>query len=100
MECGRCGHELPDDAFYCDECGLRVGAEYVGVETADIEDIPVLRLEEPDSTVDLPSGPVEPKLDRLVIAAIAIIGVAAAAAIIIVVGWVALPRFFEAALAG
>ena len=40
MECGRCGNELPEEALFCDECGARVGSEFIGLDPEKVEKMP------------------------------------------------------------
>ena len=99
MICERCGSEMPDEAFYCDNCGVRVGSEYIAVDSACIADIPVVQTNQPNATVDPPSAPFDLQLDRTMVIGIAIIGLAVAIIIIAVIGWFIIPNMIAAASA-
>lgn len=95
MDCERCGCELDEDAFFCNGCGARVGAEFIGVGSEQIEAIPTFRMPNEGMTVDPPSLPYIPPLGRTVVAGLAIIGVAVAVIAFTVIGWVLLPQLFS-----
>ena len=181
MKCSNCGAELPEEAFFCGECGFRValeageekreaaeaddedaaaidadggdalaretghdalnpadadadadagsqeaetgsdtppspesvlvpiklddkagdgafeGSPFIEVDSAHIEDMPVLHVSKPGSTVTPPTPPFAIDLDRNVIIGLAVIGVAVAVIAIAVIGWVILPALFAAA---